>query len=250
MKRQQGFTLVELLVVIAIISILAALVVPRIAAALERAKATRAQAEIRNAELALTKMLTDAGRKDFRSGFFQNWPEATPGLSSVEALAEALSMYQEVFYILLRQGRSAEFDPGWPGVVQLHPEVKKKLAVNYMDLGQDQWDELYWFAPGPWRSSEPIPFRLYQPAIDVPGGPRRDAGTLDAATQGVDPSDLDGYYGYPAPKNKEIYIWSKGGDTIDNQYWGGYDALEPYYYGGGDDINNWDDEAGWIRFYN
>lgn len=246
MKRQHGFTLVELLVVIAIISILAALVVPRIAAALERAKATRAQAEIRNAELALTKMLTDAGRKDFRSGFFLNyaWP-ADP--------FAATAVYQNVFYVLLRQGRNAETDADWPGGLQLHPEVQKKLAVNYMDLGQDQWDELYWFFPGPWRSSEPIPFRLYQPATNVPGGPRRDAGTLDAATQGVDPSDLDGYYGYPAPKNKEIYIWSAGGDAIDNQYWvtnGGYDALEPYYYGGGDDINNWDDEAGWIRFYN
>ncbi|HRI89097.1 MAG TPA: prepilin-type N-terminal cleavage/methylation domain-containing protein, partial [Candidatus Hydrogenedentes bacterium] len=66
MKSKLGFTLVELLVVIAIIAILAGIVIPNVPKYINKARATRAQAEIKGIDLALTKMLTDVGRTDFK----------------------------------------------------------------------------------------------------------------------------------------------------------------------------------------
>ena len=63
---KKGFTLVELLVVIAIISILAAIVVPRITTYISKANMARALSEIKGAELGVQKLLTDAGKPDVR----------------------------------------------------------------------------------------------------------------------------------------------------------------------------------------
>jgi len=51
--RQYGFTLIEVMVVIVILGILAALVVPRIMDQPDKARATKAQADIRGLESAL-----------------------------------------------------------------------------------------------------------------------------------------------------------------------------------------------------
>ncbi|ROR29568.1 type II secretion system major pseudopilin GspG [Inmirania thermothiophila] len=53
MRRAQGFTLIEVMVVVIILGILAALVVPRIMDQPERARVTKAQADIRAIESAL-----------------------------------------------------------------------------------------------------------------------------------------------------------------------------------------------------
>ena len=89
MKSKSGFTLIELLVVIAIIAILAGIVIPNVPKYINKARATRAYAEIKGVDLALTKMLTDANRSDFKSGFFDAWPYAT--------LDESLDTYRTVF---------------------------------------------------------------------------------------------------------------------------------------------------------
>ncbi|HOE66994.1 MAG TPA: type II secretion system protein [Candidatus Hydrogenedentes bacterium] len=241
MKRS-GFTLIELLVVIAIISILAAIAVPNIARYIAKAQMAKAVSEISSIELSLTKMLADSGKKDF-SQFFTSIPSAN--------VAEALEIYKDWFYKLLRVGRAAINDN-----VPLRSEVVARLGDSYLDLGKDPWDNRYFFYPGPWKG--PMAFRSHvrlpenaagEPQVyvydanrkaerdaDVPGNPR-----------------ADGLPGFPAPRSMNVYIWSAGQNLENDQaiieMYGDPNAHDPLYKGGGDDINNWDNNAGWSGFY-
>ena len=58
-KRQQGFTLIELLIVVAIIGIIAAILIPNLLDALQKAKQKRSVADIRNTGTAWMSWLTD-----------------------------------------------------------------------------------------------------------------------------------------------------------------------------------------------
>jgi len=61
-SRARGFTLVELLVVMAIVSVLAALLVPALVAAMERARRTRCGSQLRQIGFAFEAYLTDSGQ--------------------------------------------------------------------------------------------------------------------------------------------------------------------------------------------
>lgn len=266
MKREFGFTLVELLVVIAIISILAGIVIPNVPQWIAKARMARAQAEVKNIDLALTKMLTDVNRQDFRSGFFDWGAGGEPA-----TLAQGLPIYRDIFYILLRKGKNAETDTDWPGGVTINPDVRRRLGDTYMDLGKDPWGQLYNFYPGPWRavdvnSGDPfeagiIPFRIYLPNTGVPGGPKPETPTAYTADV-YDPDNPTDTFtvGFPASKSLTMYVWSNGMNLVSNQ------ADNPTYEqirldssvveevgldyaGGGDDINNWDNDASWAGHY-
>lgn len=261
MKRNYGFTLVELLVVIAIISILAGIVIPNVPKYINKARATRAFAEIKGVDLATTKMLTDAGRDSFQTGFFASWPS--------EGFIPAMDVggsYQQVFYLLLRKGKYAEADPGWPGGVALNEDVRRKLGDSYMDLGKDPWGNLYHFCPGPfnfdWDGSGPpfkVPFRIYQPDLSVPGAPTDDSAWNPGAIRDVQDPDDPGAgtftVGWPAPRKQTMFIWSDGKNRTPNQqynqgYYGDPAEVGLDFIGGGDDINNWDGDNSWEGFYN
>ena len=60
----------------------------------------------------------------------------------------------------------------------------------------------------------------------------------------------DGKDGFPADDDATIYIWSWGGNLECDQLFGKfYGELGDEYKGGGDDINSWDPEGGYNRFY-
>ena len=61
LMRKKGFTLMELMVVIAIIVLLAGIMVPNLANRLERAKITKAEADIASIESAIAMYETDTG---------------------------------------------------------------------------------------------------------------------------------------------------------------------------------------------
>ncbi len=58
-NRQRGFTLIELLIVVAIIGIIAAILIPNLLDALQKAKQKRTVADIRNTGTAWMSWLTD-----------------------------------------------------------------------------------------------------------------------------------------------------------------------------------------------
>ena len=65
-----------------------------------------------------------------------------------------------------------------------------------------------------------------------------------------DNAPADNVDGYPAPEDMTMYIWSDGDSGECDQLFGeSYGQRGDEYKGGGDDINNWDPEGGYERFY-
>src|SRR5215468_12591831 len=60
-RTQEGFTLIEIMVVILIIGLLALMVVPRLRGVADRAKRTKAQADIQDLKQALDRYYLDNG---------------------------------------------------------------------------------------------------------------------------------------------------------------------------------------------
>lgn len=303
MNRKRGFTLVELLVVLAIISILATIVVPNVARYLRRAQATRALAEINSMETAFTKMITDADRSELGqllnpSGVANTLVNlySAPGggpLGSVPVTADqfqtAVNLYSRVFYALLRDGRGIldgtvdpELGVAYRDVVDVN--AVRRLGLGYLEeLAFDPWENLYNIFPGPWPARDylPVPFRTFTQVTagnsTLPG--RSSSLTGDRLTVTYeDPDTLDTFQaGFPAPRTKQVFIWSAGLNTVSGQAMYNCTAYPPlvpnasaadnypdtsigamYNLGlqeaelvpGGDDINNWDPARTWERFYN
>jgi len=281
--NRKGFTLVELLVVMAIIAILASIAIPNVVSYIRSARATNAIAEISSIETALTKMLADSNRSSLHQLFnpqaIRNTVGAPSGQFNANQFAAAQAVYSNAFYVLLRQGRgalNAGSDVAAGVTVNygniLNQSVVSRLGSSYLDLGLDPWGNLYQIFPGPWPAANgPNIHRVYRrdTASTLPGqggGAGTDALTISNLP---DPDDLLGGSpgSFPADRNKIAFIYSYGANLISGQavyqpggqYPGGntieeksvyFRQQEPAFMGGGDDINNWDRDRSWERFYN
>ena len=232
-----------------------------------RSRSAEAMREINNIKLSITYMLSDAGTTNLRDFFDDTaFGEAVARLGRERAMAPfeaSLEIYTHCTYVLLRGGRNA-LEPGrlndYPSV--LKPAMVKRLGNTYFpELALDPWGELYRIFPGPWpEDMGPVVFRNYFPP--TPGDMKKVPDAL--LMSGFDLETGDPLtFGVPAPSNQEVYIWSFGANLISGQpiydashayappaqqhYEGGQ---EPELMGGGDDINNWDRDQTFMRFYN
>lgn len=166
----------------------------------------------------------------------------------------------------------------------LNQSVVSRLGTSYVDIGLDPWGNLYQFYPGPWpgRNGANI-FRIYRrdTSSSLPGqGGGLGTDDLSLGTQpnpntggpqgmpDPDTGELTGIVGsYPADRNKVAFIYSFGQNLISGQaiyqfnlntnsqyanqdktvY---YPQQEVSFMGGGDDVNNWDNNRSWEQFYN
>ncbi len=189
-----------------------------------RGKMARAISEIRNADLALTKLLADTGCKDLHQLF------VNPAELDRPSLSETIKHHTPIVCELLKKGKNAE--------IGLKPELRQKLADSYMDLGKDPWGSAYQFYLGPRKCPEnEIPFRSYRGKKYIYDAVAK--AELDREFIIAPPADDKS--GFPAPMNLLAYIFSYGRNMRPDQLpWEGND---------GDDINNWDAQSGWSEFY-
>ena len=269
-----GFTLVELLVVIAIIGILAGIVVPNVVGYMRNARVARALSEIEGAEQGLLAALTDTQRSNFREFLISDGNPST-GLDHLLTIADPAvfeasgqvvdnialiqRFYNDFFYGLLRQGRNSDFIK-----IHVRPEIRQKLGTSYQDLKRDPWDNQYSFWMGPQLG--PSALRSYRIAdgedpddfddFDAYIYTNGEKTALDRIIPGNPPAD--NLPGLPAPRDLPVYIFSWGAnkqmDALHIPVWGGAPHSDlaallstPEFWGGGDDINNWDSEAGWAN---
>jgi hypothetical protein len=245
----------------------------------EYGKFPRANAEISNMELAITKVLSDAGRSSLRDlvapKVFDEACVAYARQHNLNAFEASVALYTRSTYALLRHGRNALTIPvGRNDEVLdhvqrvLNPEVVNSLDTLYMEIEDDPWGNRYQFFWGQWPEKMGlVPLRR----LLMPGG--SSGLSADQFIDGYGPdgdaltvSILDNpsvKQGFPAPRHFDVYIWSFGKNGVPDQP--RYDPTHEYapparqhyredardeYLGGGDDINNWDRDQTFMRLYN
>lgn len=199
----------------------------------------------------------------------------TPLSTNEDALYDIVNQltenYTTMMYQLLRQGKNADI------AVDLKPEIRQKLGNGYVELEQDPWDQTYQFWRGPMRGLPVQLFRSYRlnstvadsddmelsevyiydgdaataANLEVPGSPRTDYETVSSKLGTFELAGSDdslAFYGFPASKDLPMYVYSRGKNNLTdaNAILQKREVPDDYeFWGGGDDINNWDKDAGW-----
>ncbi|MCC6487171.1 MAG: hypothetical protein IT364_06695 [Candidatus Hydrogenedentes bacterium] len=221
------------------------------------ARRDRTESEIKNIDLALTKLLTDVNRQDARGLFvateFERECRAYMESANLDAFVASTRIYTVCLTALLHDGKNslemAGSDNARRWLKMLDPDVYRKLGDSYMSLETDPWGNPYNMFGGPWPAEwGPPALRTYSDS--------NPAAKIDLLTVYTNDASVP-QVGY-VPRSHPHFIWSVGPNGLSDQAI--YDPsgkyapparqhyrpdAAPYELGGGDDINNWDNDAGW-----
>ena len=98
-NRQKGFTLIELLIVVAIIGIIAAMLIPNLIDALQKAKQKRTVADIRNTGTAFMSWVTDQASAAAAGQGATQWSPGSLTTRTWDWLNETLHPTNTFFYM-------------------------------------------------------------------------------------------------------------------------------------------------------
>jgi general secretion pathway protein G len=125
LRKAQGFTLIEIIVVVFILSLLAAIVAPRLIGRTEDAKVTEAKVQIKNFETALKLFKLD-------NGFYPGTEQGLEALLSKPDSGRAAENYREGGYL---EQRTLPRDPWGNPYIYLSPGLEGDFEI--ISLGAD-----------------------------------------------------------------------------------------------------------------
>jgi general secretion pathway protein G len=132
LRKNQGFTLIEIIVVVFILSILAAIVAPRLIGRTEDAKVTEAKVQIKNFETALKLFKLD-------NGFFPDTEQGLEALISEPTVGRDAEKYRKGGYL---EQRTLSGDPWGNPYIYISPGLEGdyeiiSLGADGMEGGED-----------------------------------------------------------------------------------------------------------------
>jgi general secretion pathway protein G len=132
LRKNQGFTLIEIIVVVFILSILAAIVAPRLIGRTEDAKVTEAKVQIKNFETALKLFKLD-------NGFFPDTEQGLEALISEPTVGRDAEKYRKGGYL---EQRTLPVDSWGNPYIYISPGLEGdyeiiSLGADGMEGGED-----------------------------------------------------------------------------------------------------------------